>query len=144
MKGRMAFAVALLGASAVCFATADGSWLKKVPQADRDRVNPYAGQPDAAAAGQNLFRNNCAKCHGADAQGKGSRPSLKSERLAAATDGEIAWIIKNGQTYKGMPSWGGLPEQMRWQLVTYIRSLNASAGSVNAAATKQHASGGQK
>jgi len=127
MKARMVVGAALLGASAICFAAADGSWLKKVPQGDRVRVNPYAGQPEAVAAGENLFHNNCAKCHGADAEGKGSRPSLKSERLASATDGEIAWIIKNGQTFKGMPSWGGLPEQMRWQLVAYLRSLNPPA-----------------
>ena len=127
MRGRMLVAGALLGASVLCFAAADGSWLKKVPQADKERVNPYAGQADAVAAGENLFRNNCAKCHGANAQGKGSRPSLISERLAGATDGEIAWIIKNGQSFKGMPSWGGLPEQMRWQIVTYIRSLNPPA-----------------
>jgi len=127
MKGRMVIGAALLAASAICFAAADGSWLKKVPQADRVRVNPYAGQPEAVAAGANLFRNNCAKCHGANAEGKNSRPSLKSERLAAATDGEIAWIIKNGQAFKGMPSWGGLPEQMRWQLVAYLRSLNPPA-----------------
>lgn len=124
MKGRMVVVATLLGTSAICFAAADGSWLKKVPQADRERVNPYAGKPDAAAAGENLFRNNCAKCHGANAEGKGSRPSLRSDRLATATDGEVAWIIKNGQMYKGMPSWGGLPEQERWQIVTYIRSLN--------------------
>jgi len=124
MKGRILTVAALIAASAFCFAAADGSWLKKVPQADRERVNPFAGQPGAAAAGENLFRNNCAKCHGAEAQGKGSRPSLRSERLAAATDGEIAWIIKNGQMYKGMPSWGGLPEPQRWQIVTYLRSLN--------------------
>jgi len=127
MKGRMVVLAALLGAWVVCFAAADGSWLKKVPQADRTRVNPFAGKPDAVAAGENLFRNNCAKCHGANAEGKGSRPSLKSERLAAATDGEIAWLIKNGQMYKGMPSWGGLPEQERWQIVTYLRSLNPPA-----------------
>jgi len=124
MKARMVVAAALLGASVMCFAVADGSWLKKVPQAERERVNPYAGKPDAALAGGNLFRNNCARCHGANAEGRGSRPSLKSDRLATATDGEIAWIIKNGQMYKGMPSWGGLPEQRRWQIVAYLRSLN--------------------
>jgi mono/diheme cytochrome c family protein len=128
MKGRMVVMTVLLGASAMCLAAADGSWLKKVPQADRERVNPFAGKADAAAAGENLFRNNCAKCHGKDAEGKGSRPSLRSERLAGATDGDIAWIIKNGQSFKGMPSWGGLPEQMRWQIVTYLRSLNPPAG----------------
>jgi len=124
MNRRMFLAAALITASAVCFAAADGSWLKKVPQPDRERANPFAGKPEAAAAGENLFRNNCAKCHGASAEGKGSRPSLRSERLASATDGEIAWIIKNGQMYKGMPSWGGLPEPARWQIVTYLRTLN--------------------
>jgi len=124
MKPRVGLVAALICTSVFCFAAADGSWLKKVPQADRERANPYAGKPDAAAAGENLFRNNCTKCHGASAEGKGSRPSLRSDRVAAATDGEIAWIIKNGQMFKGMPSWGGLPEPARWQIVAYIRSLN--------------------
>jgi mono/diheme cytochrome c family protein len=133
MKRRIILAVAFVAASAVCFATADGSWLKKVPQADRERVSPFASKPDAAAAGENLFRNNCAKCHGANAEGKGSRPSLRSDQLANATDGEIAWIIKNGQMYKGMPSWGGLPEPERWQIVTYLRSLNPPSAAANPA-----------
>jgi mono/diheme cytochrome c family protein len=139
-RRRIMLAVALISASAMCFAAADGAWLKKVPQSDRERMNPFAGQPDAAAAGENLFRNNCAKCHGANAQGKGSRPSLKSDRLAAATDGEIAWIVKNGQMFKGMPSWGGLPEQQRWQIVTYLRTLNpppTQGASVSAPGTQK-------
>jgi mono/diheme cytochrome c family protein len=131
MKCRIMLVATLASASAVCFAAADGSWLKKVPQADRQRVNPLAGKPDAAAAGENLFRNNCAKCHGANAEGKGSRPSLRSDRLAGATDGEIAWIIKNGQIYKGMPSWGGLPEPARWQIVAYLRRLNSLSDAAN-------------
>ena len=107
------------------FAKSDGAWMRKVNAADRARVNPYAGNGEAIAAGRNLFLNNCAKCHGENAQGKGSRPPLRSERIQGATDGEIAWIVKNGNLYKGMPSWGGLPEQERWQIVAYIRSLNA-------------------
>lgn len=125
----------VLMASLACFAESDGAksdgskhdgaWIKKVSAADRARSNPYAGNAEAIAAGRNLFLNNCAKCHGENAQGKGSRPSLRSERIQSATDGEIAWIVKNGNLYKGMPSWGGLPEQERWQIVAYIRSLNA-------------------
>jgi len=118
-------AVLMVGASLLGFAKSDGSWMKKVSAADKARVNPYAGNAEAIAAGRNLFVNNCAKCHGENAQGKGSRPSLRSERIAGATDGEIAWIVKNGNLYKGMPSWGGLPEPERWQIVAYIRSLNA-------------------
>ena len=108
-------------------AAANGSWLKSVPQADRARTNPFAGNPGAAAAGQNLFHNNCAKCHGQNADGKGSRPSLKSDRIQHATDGELAWLIKNGEAFKGMPGWGALPDPERWQIIAYIRSLNAPA-----------------
>ena len=122
---RMMTASALLALSAVCFAKANGAWLRGVPQADRARVNPYAGQADAVAAGRNLFAANCAHCHGENAEGKGSRPSLKSERLKNATDGEIAWLLKNGEVFKGMPRWAGLPEQERWQIVAFIRSLNS-------------------
>jgi mono/diheme cytochrome c family protein len=127
MKGRICLCASLLFTSIVCLAAANGSWLKSVPQADRERVNPYAGSEDAAAAGANLFRNNCAKCHGENAQGKGSRPSLTSARIKSATDGEIAWLLKNGNAFKGMPGWGGLPQQERWQIITYLRTLNRPA-----------------
>lgn len=121
---------ALLMAPTIGLATANGSWLRKVPQNDRARTNPYAGDSNAAAAGRNLFRNNCAKCHGESAEGKGNRPSLKSKRIAAATDGELAWLIKNGEAFKGMPGWGALPEPERWQIISYIRSLNGTVSGV--------------
>ena len=123
-----AFAITLLLlVPMVSLATANGGWLKKVPQADRARTNPYAGDSNAAAAGRNLFQNNCAKCHGESAEGKGSRPSLKTERIQTATDGELAWLVKNGEAYKGMPGWGALPEPERWQIISYLRSLNTPA-----------------
>jgi mono/diheme cytochrome c family protein len=127
MKARAVLMLATMGISAVAFGAANGAWLKRVPDADRKRTNPYAGNADAIAAGKNLFEENCAKCHGADAEGKGSRPSLKSDRIKNATDGELAWMLKNGNSYKGMPIWGGLPEQERWQIIAYVRSLNAGA-----------------
>ena len=82
------------------------------------------GNPEAVAAGRNLFVNNCSHCHGQNAEGKGSRPALRSERIRTATDGELAWLLKNGNVFQGMPRWSGLPEQERWQIVAYIRSLN--------------------
>jgi mono/diheme cytochrome c family protein len=105
---------------------ADGTWLKKVPDADRARTNPYAGQADAVTAGSILFHNNCAHCHGDKAQGKGNHPALQSERIRTATDGDLAWMLKNGEPYKGMPRWSGLPEAQRWQIVAYLRSLNSN------------------
>jgi len=111
----------------ICLANADGSWLKKVPQADRERPNPSRSDPAAVAAGRNLFMNNCAKCHGQNAEGKSNRPSLRSKRVETATDGELAWLIKNGEAFKGMPGWGALPEPERWQIISFIRSLNTPA-----------------
>ena len=101
MKLRLLLFLALPALTAICFAKANGAWLQKVPAADRNRVDPYLGQPEAIAAGQNLFHENCAECHGANAKGKGSRPCLRSERIKGATDGDLAWLLKNGEVYKG-------------------------------------------
>jgi mono/diheme cytochrome c family protein len=125
MKARvLGLSMALLSLSAVGFAKADGAWLRKVPQAEHERVNPLAGQLGAIAAGRNLFLDHCAKCHGEEAEGKHSRPPLRSDRIRGATDGDLAWLLKNGQVFNGMPRWAGLPEQERWQIIAYIRSLN--------------------
>ena len=96
--------IAAVMVAVVCIA-ADGSWLKSVPDADRKRENPLAGQLDAVAAGKRVFEDRCAKCHGGDALGRGKRPSLRSERVQQATDGEIFWLLKNGNLPKGMPTW---------------------------------------
>lgn len=105
------------------WARSNEAWIKKVPQKERARVNPLANGANAAAAGAVLFHNNCARCHGAEADGKGSRPSLRSEKVRNMTDGDLFWILKNGDVFHGMPRWSGLPEQERWQIIAYIRSL---------------------
>ena len=123
MKMRIAgVTIAAVLAAVICIA-ADGSWLKSVPDADRKRVNPLAGQLDAVTAGKRVFEDHCAKCHGGDALGRGKRPSLRSERVQQATDGEIFWLLKNGNLPKGMPTWATIPEPMRWQVITYVKSL---------------------
>jgi mono/diheme cytochrome c family protein len=106
---------------------ADGSWLKRVPAADKAKVNPLAGQKEAVEAGQHLYQTECAHCHGAHTEGKGNRPALISERMKTATDGDLAWLLRNGNSWKGMPSWSSMPDGERWQLVAYLRSLNTSA-----------------
>ena len=130
---------AFLGTAIVCLA-ADGSWLKHVPDADRQRINPLAGQADAIAAGGRMFEDHCAKCHGPDALGRGKRPSLRSDRVQHATDGEIFWLLKNGNLAKGMPTWAALPEPMRWQIIAYLKSLGPDApvdGEKSATGAKQ-------
>jgi mono/diheme cytochrome c family protein len=114
--------IVVLG-SATAGLAADVSWLKHVPDTDRKRVNPVAGQPDATTAGARVFEDHCAKCHGADAMGHGKRPSLRSERVQGAADGEIFWLLKNGNLSKGMPTWAAIPEPTRWQVIAYVKSL---------------------
>jgi len=40
-----------------------------------------------------------------------------------ATPGELGWFLRNANLRRGMPSWSGLPEQRRWQLVAYLKSF---------------------
>ncbi|HEY9126303.1 MAG TPA: cytochrome c [Acidobacteriaceae bacterium] len=110
---------------AILLAQGDGKWLRRVPDEDHARHNPLAGQSQAISAGRSLFAVNCAKCHNGDATGRTNpyRPSLRSERIRHATDGDLFWMLKNGNPYKGMPQWFALPEEQRWQIISYLRSL---------------------
>ncbi|MGA9884151.1 MAG: c-type cytochrome [Candidatus Acidiferrales bacterium] len=105
---------------------ANRSWFSHVPASYRRKANPYAGQADAIAAGHRLFLEHCAQCHQADAMGKGKRPSLRSDFVQHATDGEIFWVLRNGILSHGMPSWSMLPGPERWQIITYVKSLGTA------------------
>src|SRR5690348_8629552 len=117
-------ALAVLPAVAFTAKAGDGLWLTKVPDEARGRANPMAGNPSSIAAGAKLFQQNCATCHGKQGQGSDKRPNLHSERLKSATPGQLEWLLKNGSLKNGMPSWSRLPEPQRWQLVTYLKSLD--------------------
>ncbi len=106
-------------------ALAQTGWLERVPASERGRQNPLASQPAAVSAGRALYLEKCAKCHGQQAEGLGSRPSLHSERTAREQDGEFFWILQHGSKFNGMPAWNDLPEQQLWQLVAYLRSMQA-------------------
>jgi mono/diheme cytochrome c family protein len=115
--------IALLGSLFLYAEAGDGMWLTRVPDKQRTRENPFAGRPEAVAAGAKLFRQNCANCHGSEAVGTKKYPNLHSEQVRAATPGELEWLLKNGSMKNGMPSWSRLPEQQRWQIVAFLKSL---------------------
>ena len=118
-----AFGVVLAAVLPVLIAATDGAWLRRVPAPQRVVQNPYAGDAAAVDAGAALYQRNCVSCHANDARGKRNRPSLRSMRVHDATDGELAWLLKNGNLARGMPEWSRLPEQQRWQIVRYLHSL---------------------
>ena len=97
------------------------------PTSSAQTKNPLAGQSSAASAGAKLYAANCASCHGSTGQGGGNIPALKQQRIQSVPDGEVFWFITNGSVQNGMPSWAQLPEQQRWQIVTFLKSSSAFA-----------------
>lgn len=123
-KSWLLMAVFLLSAAFLFAASVgDGAWKTRVPDKDRARENPYDSQSEAIAAGAKLFHQNCASCHGNEAMGSAKKPNLHSDRIRNSTPGELEWLLKNGSMKNGMPSWSRLPEQQRWQIVSYLKSL---------------------
>jgi glucose/arabinose dehydrogenase len=93
------------------------------PASAREMKNPYAGQPAAIDAGKQVYARNCLACHGKTGQGTGNVPSLVDGKLNGVIAGEIFWFITKGDKENGMPSWAALPEEKRWQVVSYVQAL---------------------
>jgi mono/diheme cytochrome c family protein len=102
--------------------------LAQVPEKARLRHNPLESDTDAVAAGGKLFEQHCAECHGKKAAGTKRGPSLLGADVRQATPGALFWVLTNGVVRHGMPVWSKLPEPMRWQLVTFLKSAQAPAG----------------
>jgi glucose/arabinose dehydrogenase/mono/diheme cytochrome c family protein len=112
----------VLGSPAIVAAQTAG--FHGAPDAERAKTNPLSGQ--AHAEGQLLFAKTCANCHGPAGQGNGNVPSLAGGPSKSAADGELFWYITKGDLNNGMPSWASLPENQRWQIISYIRELQTS------------------
>jgi mono/diheme cytochrome c family protein len=117
-------ALILLLATSSLLAAAGSDWLSQVPTRDRQKTNPFNARPDAVQAGRLLYADHCAQCHGKNAEGTKNRPSLRSSRIQSdLSEGEVHWLLVNGNIRRGMPSWSKLPDQQLWQLVSFLRSL---------------------
>lgn len=101
----------------------------KVPKKARVRNNPMESDPEAIAAGEKLFGQHCAQCHGITAEGGRKAPSLHIAEVQNATPGALFWVLSNGIVWHGMPDWSKLPEAQRWQITTYVKSLRSARGS---------------
>jgi mono/diheme cytochrome c family protein len=101
--------------------------IAKAPDKARARRNPLEKDPDAVAAGANLFEQHCSECHGDAAEGGRKGPSLLAPEVQNSEPGAIFWILTNGVVRRGMPVWSKLPEPQRWQLVSFIKSLGVAS-----------------
>jgi len=98
--------------------------LEEVPDSASTRRNPFEGNAREAIAGGKLFERHCAECHGEKAGGTRRAPSLLRPEVRQASSGTLFWIVTNGVVRQGMPVWSKLPEPQRWQIVTFLQSLN--------------------
>ncbi|GLQ45743.1 hypothetical protein GCM10007862_07940 [Dyella lipolytica] len=111
----------MLGAAASI--AADTPAFHDAPSAASSVANPYSGQASAIKAGGAAYATYCASCHGISGQGSGNIPALAHGAAQQATDGALFWFITKGAVNNGMPSWSSLPEQQRWQIVSYLKTL---------------------
>jgi len=88
------------------------------------------------AIGSQIFAASCAECHGKNAAGGGTAPTLNSKQfLKNTTDEQIFALVSGGVSGTAMPAWsldyGGTftAEQVR-QVTTYLRSLEPNAPSI--------------
>jgi cytochrome c oxidase cbb3-type subunit 2 len=104
---------------------------------DIEAENPLAGNPEAIAAGMELYEEHCAMCHGDNGEGD-IGPSLVDNTVLNVegdlSDAHYFGIISNGleegMEVAGRSVEGGMPEFREdlskkeiWSTVSYIRSL---------------------
>jgi glucose/arabinose dehydrogenase len=116
---------------------------KDAPASAKATKNPVAGQPSAIEAGKTLYARNCLSCHGKALQGTGNVPSLVDGKLKGVTAGEIFWFITKGSPDNGMPPWGFLPEEKRWQIVSYVEAMASGKATASAGASAPAAESGK-
>ncbi len=133
-----AIAVALVGAFLIYQSSATNVVATfvppTVPEVARLAHSPVAPVPVQLAAGQKVYLDNCATCHGTDGKGDGPtaanltpKPADLTLHVPLHTDGELYWWVTNGITTTAMPAWQNrLTDIQRWQAVEYIRTYFGS------------------
>lgn len=130
-------AIAVLGAVllAACGGGAPASTLPDVPAEYAGTTNPFGTQADAVAAGEALYAERCASCHGPEGAGDGPaaggldpKPANLQTELADLPDDYVFWRIMDGGAMapfnSSMPAQKGiLTDDQVWQIVSYLRTL---------------------
>ena len=106
-----------------------------IPAAYARLRNPLPSSAGVIAAGEALYRANCAACHGDLGEGDGpaaagmspSPANLRwSMRRPVANDAYLMWTISEGggQLGTAMPAFkDALTETDRWRLIRFLRTL---------------------
>ena len=87
-------------------------------------LDGLAGSSSEVSAGQGIFAQNCAVCHGQRAEGNIGPNLTDNAWIHGGSPLQIHDTIKNGVGSKGMPAWGNSlgPQSVR-RLTAYILSV---------------------
>ena len=98
-------------------------------------------QPDPAA-GEAIYAERCAPCHGEGGQGDGEQagqlpvpPAALADLSLAAGSSPADWylVVTEGRIDQFMPPFASLTDQQRWDVVAYSLTLSVPAGSIETA-----------
>jgi len=103
----------------------------KIPPEAAQKPNPVKPTEASLEAGKKFYSTQCVMCHGKEGDGKGDlakemdlklRDYRQPEALKGLTDGELFYILSTGRGK--MPGQGSrMPEEQKWNVVNYLRSL---------------------
>ncbi|MBW3660513.1 MAG: cytochrome c [Gemmatimonadetes bacterium] len=106
-------------------------------------TNPVEADSASTAVGAAYYRGFCSVCHGVTGLGNGpisglfpAIPAIATGTVAGMSDAYLFALITQGRGL--MPSYERIPETARWDLVNYLRTMEAAPADTAAA----RASGG--
>jgi mono/diheme cytochrome c family protein len=118
-----------------------------IPEEFKRLKNPLQPSDSNLRAASELYRDECAQCHGDGGKGDGPESKMHSPapadltdavRMHGVTDGEIFYQITAGR--RPMPSFKSrTTEDQRWQLALLVRSFSEKT-----AATDKKSDGGSE
>lgn len=118
-----------------------------IPIEARNVRSPIPSSDAAVKGGEQIYAQNCALCHGVDGHGftvlgRHMFPpamDLTSPHVQHWTDADLYWIIQNGISLTGMPSWSSsISPTDTWKIAQYIHAL-PSLDAEQASASQQAA-----
>jgi len=93
-------------------------------------------QPRGDGIGRSAYIASCSQCHGASGDAEGAfgpathpaATDLTSRAVIQMSDAELFWIVKNGLSFTGMPSYARqYSDEDIADVVSYIRTLQSVA-----------------
>lgn len=96
---------------------------QQTAQAQTEQRNPFGRDAAAVEAGNKLFHERCAVCHGQQAEGAMASNLVVARSVGRGSEAGLFKLIRAGIPGTEMPPQPDLPEERLWQLVSYLRSL---------------------